>query len=69
MQILDHLDNDESAAVASHQPYWVARAHVLSRQQPVDLAGWRQAIERALLLTERPALRCYLESVLASRID
>jgi hypothetical protein len=69
MQILDHLDNDESAAVASHQPYWVARAHVLSRQRPIDLAGWQQAIERALLLTERPALRCYLQSVLASRID
>ena len=55
---LDLLDNIPSPAIATHQPYWALRAHVL------DLLGRKseayEAFERAVGLAEDPAVRQFL---------
>ncbi len=52
---LDVLDPDE---VASYQPYWVTRARLAERI--LDPEDARRCLERALGLTEDPAVRAFL---------
>jgi RNA polymerase sigma-70 factor (ECF subfamily) len=61
---LNALADLPSDRVATYQPYWAARAHLLAR-----LDGQTDAVREALLhaigLTEDPAVRAYLQSALA----
>lgn len=52
---LDALSLDD---VRSYQPYWVARAHLEARSG--DPSAARASLERALGLTEDPAVRAFL---------
>ena len=52
---LDALDPDE---VASYQPYWVTRARLAERTNDPTTA--RRCLDRALGLTEDPAVRAFL---------
>jgi len=54
------LDAIDAAQVASYQPYWAARAHLLGAGGRVDEA--RAAYARAGGLTAQPAVRAYLEA-------
>lgn len=54
------LDAIPHARIATHQPYWVARAHVLERGG--DLADAVEAYTRAIGLTEDAASRRYVVS-------
>ena len=55
LRLLDELD---AAQVATHQPWWAARAHLLGESGRRDEAA--EAYGRALALTARPALRDWL---------
>lgn len=55
---LAHLDAIPGERAATHQPYWVARAHVLGLAG--DLAGARAAYGKAIGLTEDAASRVFL---------
>lgn len=55
---LAQLQGLDPATVASHQAYWVARAHVLKRLG--QSAEARTALSRAIGLTEDPRVRAYL---------
>jgi len=55
---LRELDEINSAQVASYQPYWAARAHLLAATRDVDAA--RAAYLRASGLSSSPAVRAYL---------
>jgi RNA polymerase sigma-70 factor, ECF subfamily len=57
LQALDRLD---AAEVASYQPFWAARAHLLG--QAGDSAQARLAYERAVGLSTSPAIRAYLSA-------
>jgi RNA polymerase sigma-70 factor (ECF subfamily) len=48
-----------AAAVASYQPFWALRGHLLGRLRRVDEAA--QAYARAIALGEDPAVRRFLE--------
>jgi RNA polymerase sigma-70 factor (ECF subfamily) len=63
LRILDDTAAHAPESIAAHQPYWVARAHVLSRQVPFDLPRWSLAMDQALALTIQPELRVHLLSV------
>jgi RNA polymerase sigma-70 factor (ECF subfamily) len=52
------LDEIPVGRIASYQPYWAARAHVLHLLQRREEA--HQAFTRAASLTDDPALRQYL---------
>jgi len=52
------LDTIERAAVATYQPYWAVRAHLLRRAG--DESGAAAAYDRAIGLTEDPATRQFL---------
>jgi len=52
------LDAIDAAQVASYQPYWAARAHLLGASGRIDEA--RAAYGRAGGLTAQPAVRAYL---------
>jgi RNA polymerase sigma-70 factor (ECF subfamily) len=52
------LDALPSMAVADYQPHWAVRAHLLARLG--DGPGARAAYDRALGLTEDPAVRAFL---------
>lgn len=56
LQALDAIDAER---VASYQPYWAARAHLLGAGGQVDAA--RAAYARAGGLASQPAVRSYLE--------
>jgi RNA polymerase sigma-70 factor, ECF subfamily len=56
------LDAIDPARVASHQPWWAARAHLLAQDGLVAEAA--TAYGRALALTTDPALRRYLAAQL-----
>ncbi|MCG8424467.1 MAG: RNA polymerase subunit sigma-70 [Proteobacteria bacterium] len=56
------LDGLSAEKVARHQPYWAVRAHLLRRAG--DVAAADIALERAIGLSEDPAVRAWL---LASR--
>ena len=56
---LQALDAIEAERVASYQPYWAARAHLLGAGGEVDAAC--AAYARAGGLTSQPAVRAYLE--------
>lgn len=62
---LDALDTLDASKVAGYQPYWVARAHLL---EALGTAGRpaREALEKAIGLSEEPALRAHLQRRLAS---
>jgi RNA polymerase sigma-70 factor, ECF subfamily len=68
LRLLDQIELQGQDAIARHQPYWVARAHVLSRQIPFEGSRWSASLDRALALTVQPALRSYLEGVRAARV-
>jgi RNA polymerase sigma-70 factor (ECF subfamily) len=53
----------EGEDVARYQPYWVTRARLA--ELTGDRAGRRSALERALGLTESPAVRSFLSDALA----
>ncbi|MEQ9813512.1 MAG: sigma factor [Azospirillaceae bacterium] len=55
---LARLDTIDGERVSTYQPYWVARAALLGRTG--DQAGARAALERAIGLTEDPAVRAFL---------
>ena len=55
---LASLDTIDSAAVATYQPYWAVRAHLLRREG--DRSGAAEAYDRAIGLTEDPAIRRFL---------
>lgn len=55
---LARLDELEAQSVASHQPYWVARAHVLRAMGRSQEAS--AALTRAIGLTEDPRVRAHL---------
>ncbi len=54
------LDAVEPASVTAYQPYWVVRAHILRAAGEEDAA--RDAMRRALGLTEEAALRGFLHA-------
>jgi RNA polymerase sigma-70 factor (ECF subfamily) len=60
---LDRLPSDR---VQAYQPYWAVRAHLLRRcegeEAPAD-----QALQRAIGLTEDPAVRAHLQGPLTAR--
>lgn len=56
---LTALDAIDAARVVAHQPWWAARAHLLSMAG--DRAGAHEAYGRALALTAEPALRRWIE--------
>ncbi len=51
------LDAIDAEQVATYQPYWAVKAHLLSL---AGLEGARDALTRAIGLTEDPAVRDYL---------
>jgi len=52
------LDELAEAAVATYQPYWAVRAHLLARAgRTVEAAA---AYAQAIGLTEDPAVRAFL---------
>jgi len=55
---LQALDTIDAGQVASYQPYWAARAHLLGARGDTDAA--RAAYARAGGLTSQPAVRDYL---------
>jgi predicted RNA polymerase sigma factor len=55
---LSVLDGIDPAVVASYQPYWAVRAHLLQRRGRVQEA--RDAFERAIGLAKDPAVRRFL---------
>ena len=59
---LAHLDALPDEAVHRHQPYWAVRAHLLSTLGRLDEA--RGAYDRAMGLTEDPAIRRWLHAQL-----
>jgi RNA polymerase sigma-70 factor (ECF subfamily) len=59
------LDALPSERVASYQPYWAVRAHLLDRIGDADAAA--DAYRRAIGLTEEPAVRRFLLARLAQR--
>jgi RNA polymerase sigma-70 factor, ECF subfamily len=65
--LLDHIDATSHDAIADHQPYWVARAHVLLRQKPFEDQRFLTTIDRAITLTRQPEVRAYLASVRKSQ--
>lgn len=58
------LEQIDAATVATHQPWWVALAHLRSRNGDDD--GARDAFQRALMLTREPVLRRHLERQMAA---
>jgi RNA polymerase sigma-70 factor, ECF subfamily len=56
---LTELDTIATERVASYQPYWAARAHLLQMLGRSDAAG---TYERAIGLTSDPAVRSYLSA-------
>jgi RNA polymerase sigma-70 factor (ECF subfamily) len=54
LALLDALDEK---TIATHQPYWAVRAHLAAMLG--DTHGARRARERAIGLTEDPAIRAY----------
>src|SRR5262249_51802524 len=55
---LSALDGMPSEDVASYQPYWALRGHLLKRlERTVDARG---AFERAMVLSQDPAVRDFL---------
>jgi RNA polymerase sigma-70 factor (ECF subfamily) len=55
LRILDEIDKDD---VSGYQPYWAARAHLLQRLGRTFEAA--EAFDRAIGLTEDPAVRQFL---------
>jgi RNA polymerase sigma-70 factor (ECF subfamily) len=55
LRILDEIDKDD---VSGYQPYWAARAHLLQRLGKTTEAA--EAFDRAIGLTEDPAVRQFL---------
>jgi RNA polymerase sigma-70 factor, ECF subfamily len=67
LKLLDAVHTAAPGAIAEHQPYWVARAHVLSRATAGDDSAFYATMDRALQLTRPPALRAYLETVRSAK--
>jgi RNA polymerase sigma-70 factor, ECF subfamily len=61
--ILDELPADR---IATYQPYWVLRAHVMAALRRKDDA--RKDADRAIGLTEDPALREYLRKAFTNKL-
>ncbi len=61
LRLLDSLD---TAGMQAHQPYWVTRAHLLGLCG--DAAQRRDALQRAVGLTQSPRIRDYLLAQLAN---
>lgn len=61
LALLDRLPPD---GLATHQPYWAARAHLLALCG--DVPGQRAALERAAGLTQDPRVRAHLLGKLAA---
>jgi RNA polymerase sigma-70 factor (ECF subfamily) len=57
------LDDIEPSAIASHQPWWAARAHLLAQAGRAEEAA--AAYRRAMALSTDPALRAFLAGRLA----
>ena len=57
------LEQMNAAGMDSHQPWWVALAHLRARSGEREVAA--DAYERALVLTREPALQRYLAAELA----
>jgi RNA polymerase sigma-70 factor (ECF subfamily) len=54
---LDALPDERTG---TYQPYWVARAHLLEQLTGAEVAA-REALDRAIGLTEDPAVRAFLQ--------
>jgi RNA polymerase sigma-70 factor (ECF subfamily) len=63
LRLLDAID---ARRVASHQPWWAARAHLLAQAGAAPAAA--QAYGRALALTTDPALRRFLQQQLSANL-
>jgi RNA polymerase sigma-70 factor (ECF subfamily) len=61
---LDALGHDEAAALATHQPYWVARAHLCRLNGRAAEA--EAALLRAIGLTEDARIRDHLQRMLTT---
>ncbi len=61
---LAELDTIPGELASDHQPYWVARGHLLRRTRNSDAS--RKAYQRAIGLTEDPAVRSFLLNEMAS---
>lgn len=61
---LAELDSIPASLASDHQPYWVARGHLLQRTGNPDAS--RTAYQRAIGLTEDPAVRDFLLKEIAS---
>jgi RNA polymerase sigma-70 factor (ECF subfamily) len=59
------VDAIDVSLVASYQPYWVTRAHLLARMG--DTAGARDASQQALSLTDDDAIRRYVIATLPTQ--
>lgn len=57
LALLDVLPEGD---VRSYQPYWAVRAHLLRREGPARAAEARRALDRAVGLSEDPAVRAWL---------
>jgi len=64
---LAHLDALPNNHTSRHQPYWVARAHLLAHAG--DIGGATQAYEKAIGLTEDAASRRFLIARKAQFVD
>lgn len=62
---LVQLDGLRSGDIESYQPYWVTRAHLLSKAGRTDASA--AALTRAIGLTSDPGLRSFLQDQAASR--
>jgi RNA polymerase sigma-70 factor (ECF subfamily) len=56
LKLLKRLPADD---VHQHQPYWAVRGHLL--QAIGDRAGSAAALDKALALTDDPAVRAFLQ--------
>lgn len=64
LSVLDEIADDR---VATYQPYWAVRAYLLNKLEGQTPSA-RQALQKAIGLTEDPAVRAYLQVSSAVRI-
>jgi RNA polymerase sigma-70 factor, ECF subfamily len=67
-QGLSVLDSMADERVATYQPYWAARAHLLQLRDG-QTPSTDAALRKAIGLTEDPAVRAHLQISLAKRLD
>lgn len=58
LELLESLPADD---VQQHQPYWAVRTHLLQRLGDARAREAAAALDKALSLTEDPAVRAFIE--------